>query len=78
MATKLVGCGLCFAKGEPIAINESNFNEHLERVHHQLTRKEGESFRKARQRFLLENPDLGNAHLCDCAYHQEKRGKKGH
>lgn len=56
MVVKLVGCRLCFDGGEPLAVDERELSKHVESVHHILIKREGESNREARKRFLLENP----------------------
>lgn len=63
---------------ENLFMTEDDFIKHLESFHHRMVRRDGETNRQARKRFLLENPDACDAKKCDCDGHEARRSGHEH
>lgn len=79
MSTKLA-CKICLSRNDvpvekldQIFLTEDDFVVHLERDHHIPIRKEGETYARARRRFLLENPEAYDVRTCKCEQCELKR-----
>lgn len=80
MSTKLA-CRLCiFEDGftleniDSLLKTEDEFVDHVESVHSIPVRRKGETWNKARKRFLLAYPEKSDPKKCNCETHQAKRG----